>query len=90
MQTLITPGAGTTKQEPARLDEQTASQPADAALTDRPEPKTRPALPAAFKRRGRDQARILRARPVSPPEVRWGKEMRSPLWDCMDSLWTGQ
>ena len=90
MRTLITPGAGTTKQDPARLGEQTADRAADAAVTDRPEQKTRPTPPAAFKRRGRDQARVLRARPVSPPEVRWGKEMRSPLWDRMDSLWTGQ
>ena len=69
MRTLITPGAGTTKQDPARLDEQTADRTADAALTDRPEPKTRPAPPAAFKRRGRDQAQVPRACSISHSDI---------------------
>ena len=28
--------------------------------------------------------------PVSPPEVRWDKEMRLPPWGLMGSLWAGQ
>ena len=72
--------------ELAKLGEQVSGQPVDVLVTDLPEWEIRSKLLTTFERRVRDQARLLRSRPISPPEVRWDKEITLPTSDDQQAL----
>ena len=63
--------------ELAELGKQVSGQPVAVLVTDLPEWEIRSKLLTTFERRVRDQARLLRSRPISPPEVRWDKEAQT-------------
>ena len=74
------------KCELTRLGEQISGQPVDVLVTDLPEWRVRSGLLTTFERRVRDQARLLRSGPISPPEVRWDKEITLPASDDQEAL----
>ena len=74
--------------ELTELGEQVSGQPVDILVTDLPEWEIRSKLLTTFERRVRDQARLLRSRPVSPPEVRWDKEITLPASDDQEAFYT--
>ena len=74
--------------ELAELGEQVSGQPVDVMVTDLPEWRVRSKLLTTFERRVRDQARLLRSRPISPPEVRWDKEITLPSSDDQEAFYT--
>ena len=71
----------------AELGEQVCRWPVDVLVTDLPRWRTRSGLLTTFERRVRDQARLLRTRPVSPPEVDWDKEIQLPTSDDQEALY---
>ena len=73
--------------ELAKLGEQVSGQPVDVLVTDLPEWEIRSKLLTTFERRVRDQARLLRSRPISPPEVRWDKEITLPTSDDQEAFY---
>ena len=72
--------------ELTKLGEHISGQPVDVLVTDLPEWEIRSKLLTTFERRVRDQARLLRSRPISPPEVRWDKEITLPISDDQEAL----
>ena len=74
------------KCELAKSGEQVCGQPVDVMVTDLPEWRIRSKLLTTFERRVRDQARLLRARPISPPQVKWDKEIQLPASDDQEAL----
>ena len=74
--------------ELAKLGEHVSGQPVDVLVTDLPEWEIRSKLLTTFERRVRDQARLLRSRPISPPEVRWDKEITLPSSDDQEAFHT--
>ena len=74
--------------ELTELGEHISGQPVDVLVTDLPEWEIRSKLLTTFERRVRDQARLLRSRPVSPPEVRWDKEITLPASDDQEAFYT--
>ena len=72
--------------ELAELGKQVSGQPVDVLVTDLPEWEIRSKLLTTFERRVRDQARLLRSRPISPPEVRWDKEITLPSSDDQEAF----
>ena len=76
------------KRELTELGEHVSGRPVDVLVTDLPEWEIRSKLLTTFERRVRDQARLLRSRPISPPEVRWDKEITLPASDDQEALFT--
>ena len=76
------------KHELTKLGEHISGQPVDVLVTDLPEWEIRSKLLTTFERRVRDQARLLRSRPISPPEVRWDKEITLPASDDQEAFYT--
>ena len=76
------------KRELTKLGEHISGQPVDLLVTDLPEWRVRSKLLTTFERRVRDQARLLRSSPISPPEVRWDKEITLPASDDQEALHT--
>ena len=75
------------KCELAELGERVCGWPVDVLVTDLPEWELRSRLLTTFERRVRDQARLLRIRPISPPEAKWDKEIRLPASDDQEALY---
>ena len=76
------------KRELTKLGEHVSGQPVDLLVTDLPEWRVRSKLLTTFERRVRDQARLLRSSPISPPEVRWDKEITLPASDDQEAFYT--
>ena len=76
------------KRELTKLGEHISGQPVDVLVTDLPEWRVRSKLLTTFERRVRDQARLLRSGPISPPEVRWDKEITLPASDDQEAFYT--
>ena len=74
--------------ELTKLGEHISGQPVDVLVTDLPEWEIRSKLLTTFERRVRDQARLLHSRPISPPEVRWDKEITLPASDDQEAFHT--
>ena len=76
------------ERELTELGKQVSGQPVAVLVTDLPEWEIRSKLLTTFERRVRDQARLLRSRPISPPEVRWDKEITLPSSDDQEAFYT--